>query len=154
NGENGRLLVLLVQPPAEAELARRMLGTQALDDQTQRVARLVMDKTALPLENIQVRAVSSREEAGIPDGAIVVSRSLAGKRIPFAVMAVYSENSLECRGNGSLVIPFGAYESGKQAAAIGIPLAKALGKPVIFWHTTLKRPGLTSSVPAEHMRED
>src|SRR5262249_32481271 len=135
NGDNGRLLVLLVQPPAEAELARRTFGPQAVDDQAQRVARLVMDQTALPFESIQGRAVASRDEAGIPDGAIVVNRSLAGRRTPFAVMAVYSETSLECRGNGSLVIPFGAYQSGQRAAAIGIPLAKALDKPVIFWHT-------------------
>ena len=91
---------------------------------------------------------------GLPRAALVVDAALARRRVDAWVVAPQMEHSVQSRGDGPMCIPLGNDESGSYASLVGIPIARALGVPVRFYHTTWKNSAVASADPREHMAAD
>lgn len=114
------------------------------------VAADVAGKTGLSASRIElVTLAPDRSETMFPAGAIVVDHNEMGRTVN--TLLPFDEVGLGCRGRGPLVIPFGNDESSLQAAVVGIPLAKRLGRDIVFFHTTWRNPAIASGNPADHM---
>lgn len=90
----------------------------------------------------------------LPKGALVVDTTLAQRRTDAWVVASQSEASVCARGQGPVCIPLGDGESGSHASFVGIPIARALGLPVVFYHTTWRNPAVASDEARAHMDPD
>lgn len=63
-------------------------------------------------------------------------------------LSPFEETSVLSRGSGRVMIPVGNGESGVYAATRSMPIVKALGLPVTFYHTTWRDPGLPEGADA------
>lgn len=87
-------------------------------------------------------------------GAIVVNGELARQRSLTWTVAPQGETGVCARGDGPVCIPLGDGESGSHASLVGIPIARALGVAVVFYHTTWRNPAVTSDHARDHMDPD
>ncbi|KKR55830.1 hypothetical protein A2332_01025 [Candidatus Uhrbacteria bacterium RIFOXYB2_FULL_41_18] len=62
-----------------------------------------------------------------------------------------NESSVFARGEGPLMIPFGVGPTALQVLSSCLPLIKIFGQPVLFYHTTWEKKGMSSSQPRDHM---
>lgn len=84
--------------------------------------------------------------------SIVVGDRDAVRRPAFAAVISKGEASLGARGASEICLPFANGASALDAAALAIPLASALGAPLLLYHTTWRKEGLPPEAPAErHM---
>ena len=67
------------------------------------------------------------------------------------VLMLFREADLNNAEGQCVMIPFGSRGSGIEAAKLGIPFAKALRLPVVFYHTTWIEDGRESEDPRGHM---
>ncbi len=67
------------------------------------------------------------------------------------VLMLFREDGLSAADGQCVMIPFGSRDSGIDAAELGIPFAKALGLPMVFYHTTWHEDGRESEDPRSHM---
>lgn len=128
-------------------------GNANAADTTQkaRVAELVAAMTQLTASEIEVIEFNAQPETiEFPEGAIVVDHTLSFERADINVLTPFDESTLDERGEGPLVIPFGDGDSGKVAALIGLRLAAAISRKVVFYHTTWRSES-TSPDPRDHM---
>lgn len=89
--------------------------------------------------------------AANPDKSIVVCSSPLEHASRFNVLVSFDEESLDGRGAGPMVFPFGNGESGAHAAKFALPLAAAMGLSIEFYHTTWSNPARKDAPPSEHM---
>ena len=82
---------------------------------------------------------------------IIVDHNLAFEREDLSVLFPCRESTLLGRGTGPILIPFGDGQSCMPAAELGLALAKKLGLPVVFYHTTWAVPGLAETDAQAHM---
>ncbi|KKW32266.1 MAG: hypothetical protein UY76_C0034G0008 [Candidatus Uhrbacteria bacterium GW2011_GWA2_52_8d] len=59
---------------------------------------------------------------------------------------------LEC--GRCVLVPFGKGDSGVRAARLGVRLAKGLDLPVVFYHTTWRKPGVESIDGWDHLHDE
>ncbi|MDO8622001.1 MAG: universal stress protein, partial [bacterium] len=69
-------------------------------------------------------------------------------------VAPQGETGVLVRGAGPVCIPLGDGESGSWASLLGIPIARALGLSVVFYHTTWRNPAVASDEARAHMDPD
>lgn len=79
----------------------------------------------------------------------VGDRAPADRRVTYC--APFEESSLLGRGKGEILVPLGNGEAGRHAVRAGLPVAHALGLPVVFYHTTWRDPRVASDDPAAHV---
>jgi len=152
-----KLQVFLCLDAKSQELVTGRLGSAGWQGQLARVKEAVENKTGLPAGEVEVKQIlGSAEQAQFPRDAIVVDRNFTrSRRHDVAVLAPFDETRLDCRGEGVFLLPFGAGESGMHAAKAGLGLARAIGKKVVFYHTTWRNEKLVLwPEPADHMCQD
>jgi hypothetical protein len=86
----------------------------------------------------------------LPPNPIIVSSELAMRRSDINILQPFEETSV-LRTQGGVLVPFGDGEAGPVAAAVALPLARALGFEVVFYHTTWPAAGETSNDPVDHL---
>lgn len=89
--------------------------------------------------------------AGAADSTIIVSGTPMDDTDELNVLISFDEESFDGRGTGPLVFPFGNGESGAHAAKFALPLAKAMGLSIEFYHTTWTNSTRKDAKPSEHM---
>lgn len=147
---------LLVHVRVKAQCSRMAQGAsdQNADiEQRQRVLTHVQALTGLSENEIELVEFDSTGSVEFPAGSIVVDHGLVGRRSDFNVLIPFDEPRLDERGNGPFLIPFGDSESDLDAADIGLPLARKLNRPVVFYHTTWRNADITSQDARDHMCE-
>lgn len=84
--------------------------------------------------------------------SIVVGDRDVSRRPAFAAVVSKGEASLGARGASEICLPFANGASALEAAAFAVPLAAALGAPLLLYHTTWRAEDLPPEAPAErHM---
>lgn len=97
----------------------------------------------------QIELESADYEPPAHTQAIFVDDQAAGNR---NTLVPFDESGLDERGKGPLLVPFGTDQSGVRAAQLGLPLARKLGREVVFYHTTwVNNQIAASSDPQSHM---
>jgi|AGTN01.2.fsa_nt_gi Universal stress protein family. len=86
-----------------------------------------------------------------PNSSVLVSSTPMEGVDHFNVLISFDEESLDGRGAGPLIFPFGNGESGAHAAKFALPLAAAMGLSVEFYHTTWANPARKEVSASEHM---
>jgi hypothetical protein len=86
----------------------------------------------------------------LPPNPIIVSSELAMRRSDVKILQPFEEVTVR-RTQGGLLVPFGDGEAGLVAASVALPLARALGLSVVFYHTTWPAAGVTSTNPVDHL---
>lgn len=147
----GKLHVYLKSDPAASALLQARI--ERPDDlQVERVRRQVSDRSGIGEESIEVRLYSQVAEIAFPKGAILIGPTPKFPRRDVNVLTPFDEQQLGQRSDGPIFIPFGDGESGIEAAVVALPLAKALGRAVVFYHTTWKDEEVApDATPEEHM---
>ncbi len=89
----------------------------------------------------------------LPPNPIIVSSELAMRRSDVNILQPFEEVSVRRtqQHSGHLLVPFGDGEAGPVAATLALPLARALGLAVVFYHTTWPAAGVTSTNPVDHI---
>lgn len=72
------------------------------------------------------------------------------KRMDLTILSPFWESAWLAKADHRVLIPFGGRDAGRFATATVMPIMKALGFRVIFYHTTW-REGIRSIDPADHM---
>lgn len=171
-----------VSPRAQKELgfaidlATRISGCLFVWTEADRAARALiagLDADAPGREHAHVRdriqLAIGRQEAGLvptycqgdpyrsvhdPRAILVGSRGIRERSVAAAV-ATMGETAIGARGASEICLPFANGESALHAAAYAIPLAAALGAPLLLYHTTWREDALPSSAPPEkHMTDE
>ncbi len=150
---SGKLLVHVRVKAQCSQMAQGACGKNADLEQRQRVFAHVQTLTGLSENDIELVEFDSTGSVAFPAGSIVVDHGLVSRRSDFNVLIPFDEPTLDERGSGPFLIPFGDSESDLDAADIGLPLARALNRPVIFYHTTWRNPELSSDNARDHMCE-
>ncbi|MGD9682974.1 MAG: universal stress protein [Candidatus Obscuribacterales bacterium] len=152
-------VIVLTDSRREARLPGKIDARASL---CRRVETAVALKTGLkPLTQFSIVCsdlASEHCERPAEPGGILVSRldpltqTLAHHSRVVPVIASYDEMSVCGRcASGPVLIPFGDEESGLHGAAVGLPLARYLGLPVVFYHTTWKDESVASENAMDHM---
>lgn len=74
------------------------------------------------------------------DGGILLIAPELPARIDLDTLLPMGANVLKLTPDHCLLIPFGSGESAVRAAAVGIPLARKVGLPIVFYHTAWRKP--------------
>lgn len=124
---------------------------EVLSQRNRAVGSRVMQLTSLTPEQVKFILFRGRQ-VNFPVGSIAVGQDYANQVDSPGAHALVpaAEAGIEQRG-GPLLIPFGNRSSGVLASRVGIRLAKALGKEVIFYHTTWKSDKTESDSPRDNM---
>lgn len=86
-----------------------------------------------------------------PNNSILVSSMPIERVDHYNVLISFDEESLDGRGGGPMVFPFGNGESGAHAAKFALPLAAAMGLSIEFYHTTWANPARLDAPAGDHM---
>lgn len=169
-----------VSPRSQAELAfaidlaRRLSGRLFVWTEVDLAGRALIKRFGSPdlseREHVhvsdRVRMLIGRMEAGLTPrfcngdprhavreaDAVIVGTDDAKGRPVAAAVASMGESSIDARGGGEICLPFANGESALHAASVAVPLAAALGKSLLLYHTTWRDDGLPSDAPpARHM---
>lgn len=139
------LKVVLPQPPELGDEVNRLCAS-----------RLAKSIQQFPFATGFSVTVESEPEATArlhadSNGSIIVSSSPIEGSDNFNVLVSLDEESLDGRGAGPMVFPFGNGESGAHAGKFALPLAKAMGLSIEFYHTTWSNAARKDAPPSEHM---
>lgn len=121
----------------------------------ERLSALVAEVTKLAFGDqftINTYEVGNYKEGTIAPDSILVDQAAKHHSRDAIVLASYDETAVRGRqGNGPIFVPFGDETAGMHAAHFGLPIAKKLGLPVVYYHTTWKDEDTISDNPADHM---
>lgn len=120
--------------------------------QRERVLTHIKSLVGLDGGDVDLIEYQTLAKIDFPVGAIVVDHDFPRGRADIHAFSPYDESTLAERGQGPLFVPFGDGESGRDAAAVALPLAQALGTAVVFYHTTW-RSDHRSTNAADHVCE-
>ncbi len=119
----------------------------------ERLSALVAEVTKLAYgDQFTINTYEVGKEAVIAPDSILVDQAAKHHSRDAIVLASYDETAVRGRlGTGPIFVPFGDETAGMHAAHFGLPMAKKLGLPVVYYHTTWKDEDTTSDNPADHM---
>jgi hypothetical protein len=140
---------LHVYLPGAATATAQRLAAAAV--QNERITRFVAALTGgVPVvvhDDVDLATCTPQQ---LPPNPLVVSSELAMRRGDINILQPFEEGSVR-RTQGAVLVPFGDGQAGPVAAAVALPLARALGLAVLFYHTTWPAAGQTSVNAVDHM---
>ena len=147
------LFVWIGRDAAAAALIESALSKSIADREDTHVRDRVMIDVGLSAPSLRPRFVRGNpEEAARGVDSVLVSQHVGRLNPGVAQLVPMDERAIEARGRGPICLPFGNGDSGRLAARAALPLAKALGLPLLLYHTTWKERALPATAPAEaHM---
>lgn len=149
----GKLLLYVRVKAQCSAMAQGASERNADNEQRQRILAHVEGLTGLTENEIDFVEFDSTLSITFPANTIVVDHGLVGRRSDFNVLIPFDEHTLDARGKGPFLLPFGDSESDLDAADVGLPLARKLGRPVVFYHTTWRSAEVASADARDHMCE-
>jgi len=144
----------------EDRAARDLLKTVGIPEAAARESAHVSDRVRLRILQMEARLTPTfcqgdPAQAVHDPNAIVVGAEDAKRRSVASAVAAMGEPAIGARGAAEICLPFANGESARHAARTAIPLASALGMPLLFYHATWREEGLPSDAPAErHMTDE
>lgn len=147
---SGKLAVYVGVDAACRQIAQAQSEKNADLEQHLRVLTHVQTLTDLSGAEVEVVDYDPAVKIVFPTHMVIVSHDLVADLCDRNVLTPYDEASLDARGEGPFIIPFGDGDSGLDAASVGLPLAVKLGRSVVFYHTTW-RSGVDSSDARDHL---
>lgn len=132
-------------------VADRPAPTERVKIQSERVVRFVAEVTGgVPVVVHDGIDLATCAPDQLPPNPIIVSSELAMRRSDVNILQPFEEVSVR-RTQGGVLVPFGDGQAGPVAASVALPLARALGLSVVFYHTTWPAAGVTSTNPVDHI---
>jgi hypothetical protein len=135
---------------ASAHPAPVLTNGSARETQQVRVAERVkawQPADVLVHDAVDLRTVRATE---LPANAIVVSNNLALRRRDLTILQPFEERDV-LRSEGGILVPFGDGNSGPASISFAIPLAKALSREIVFYHTTWRNEKVASNNAVDHL---
>lgn len=147
-----KLVLHLEQDPTYAQVRT----AEDFDEvQRTRFVQLVLALYAnLTAEQLEVRffKAGADKQQLVADSLILVDRrpDFHCPELYTPVLIPLDEPGLRCRGQGSILLPFGDGRSALRAAQLAVPIAAKLAMKIVLYHTTWLEPDITSCDPADH----
>lgn len=148
-GEKVRIYLQTAAPVRQPEYYDGNAANLMQLRQVERVRQDVLSKTGLSADQIEVVPFERTADIVFPDGALLIGAASGLDRRDVSVLTAFDEDDIDARGKGPVFVPFGDNDSAVEAAQVALPMAGALDRNVVFWHTTWKDAALPPDAPPE-----